>query len=202
MPSLTVEPGRAIVGRAGVALYRIGGIKNIPGVRTYISVDGGMGDNIRPALYDAAYTVTPVMRPASACTQTATIAGKFCESGDLLAKDVPLPDLAPGDLIALPASGAYCVPMASNYNMAPRPAIVMVVDGGRPADAPKRVLRGPVGDIRCLINLYGDGTPSAIRARCVCSVARSVWDASVMPTSSPGRRRLASGRSLSTLRGP
>ena len=129
VPSLTVEPGRAIVGRAGVALYRIGGIKNIPGVRTYISVDGGMGDNIRPALYDAAYTVTPVMHPATECTQTATIAGKFCESGDLLAKDVPLPDLAPGDLIALPASGAYCVPMASNYNMAPRPAIVMVADG-------------------------------------------------------------------------
>ena len=88
-----------------------------------------MGDNIRPALYDAAYTVTPVMQPAAKCTQDATIAGKFCESGDLLAKDVPLPDLKPGDLIALPASGAYCVPMASNYNMAPRPAIVMVADG-------------------------------------------------------------------------
>ncbi len=128
LPLLTVEPGRAIVGRAGVALYRIGGIKRIPGVRTYISVDGGMGDNIRPALYDAAYTVTPVVQPASAATQEATIAGKFCESGDLLAKDVKLPDLEPGDLIALPASGAYCVPMASNYNMASRPAIVMVAD--------------------------------------------------------------------------
>ena len=80
-------------------------------------------------MYDAAYTVTPVRQPACPTTQTATIAGKFCESGDLLAKDVPLPDLAPGDLIALPASGAYCVPMASNYNMAPRPAIVMVADG-------------------------------------------------------------------------
>ncbi len=129
LPSLTVEPGRAIVGRAGVAIYEVGGVKRIPGVRTYVSVDGGMGDNIRPALYEAAYTVTPVSGPADDAVHEATIAGKFCESGDVLARDVSLPELEPGDLIALPASGAYCVPMASNYNMAPRPAIVMVNDG-------------------------------------------------------------------------
>ena len=128
-PELTVEPGRAIVGRAGVAVYTVGGIKRIPGVRTYVSVDGGMGDNIRPALYGAQYTVMSVERPIEKPSETVTIAGKFCESGDLLAKDVEVPELSSGDLIALPASGAYCVPMASNYNMAPRPAIVMVKDG-------------------------------------------------------------------------
>ncbi len=129
LPTLTVEPGRAIVGRAGVALYEVGGVKSIPGVRTYVSVDGGMGDNIRPALYDAAYTVTPVSVPAGEPAMVATIAGKFCESGDVLARDVDLPEIAPGDLIALPASGAYCAAMASNYNMAPRPPIVMVNQG-------------------------------------------------------------------------
>jgi diaminopimelate decarboxylase len=128
-PALTVEPGRAIVGRAGVAVYTVGGIKDIPGVRTYVCVDGGMGDNIRPALYGAKYTVAHVRKPSAAATKKVTIAGKFCESGDVLAKDVMVPDVQPGDLLALPASGAYCVPMASNYNMTSRPAIVMVKDG-------------------------------------------------------------------------
>jgi diaminopimelate decarboxylase len=128
-PALTVEPGRAIVGRAGVAVYTAGGIKEIPGVRTYVSVDGGMGDNIRPALYGSKYTVTHVMKPAAKATKKVTIAGKFCESGDVLARDVMVPGVKPGDLLALPAAGAYCVPMSSNYNMAPRPAVVLVNDG-------------------------------------------------------------------------
>lgn len=129
-PNLTVEPGRSIVGRAGVAVYTVGGIKRIPGVRTYVSVDGGMGDNIRPALYDARYEVIFVGDPRAQATETVTIAGKFCESGDILARDVEVPELAPGDLIALPASGAYNLAMASNYNMQPRPAIVLVGDRG------------------------------------------------------------------------
>ena len=127
-PRLIIEPGRSIVGRAGVAVYTVGGIKRIPGVRTYVSVDGGMGDNIRPALYDAEYEVVSVDDPLGEPTQTVTIAGKFCESGDVLAKDVNLPDLNTDDLLALPASGAYCVPMASNYNLQTRPAIVLVTE--------------------------------------------------------------------------
>ncbi len=127
-PRMIIEPGRSIVGRAGVAVYTVGGIKRIPGVRTYISVDGGMGDNIRPALYEAEYEVMSVDDPTGEFFGTATIAGKFCESGDVLARDVKLPEVGPGDLLALPASGAYCVPMASNYNVQPRPAIVLVTE--------------------------------------------------------------------------
>ena len=128
-PRLALEPGRAIVGRAGVAVYTVGAIKTIPGVRTYVSVDGGMADNIRPALYGARYSVINATRPLDAATETVTVAGKFCESGDVLARDVKLPPPRPGDLLTVPASGAYCVPMASNYNMAARPAIVMVREG-------------------------------------------------------------------------
>lgn len=129
-PSLTVEPGRSIVGRAGVAVYTVGGIKHIPNVRTYVSVDGGMGDNIRPAIYDSQYEVMSVDNPLGELTETVTIAGKFCESGDILARDVKTPLLHPDDLIALPASGAYCVAMSSNYNMQVRPAIVLVSSDG------------------------------------------------------------------------
>lgn len=127
-PRMIIEPGRSIVGRAGVAVYTVGGIKRIPGVRTYVSVDGGMGDNIRPALYEAEYEVMSVDDPVGEPTQKVTIAGKFCESGDLLAEDVELPDVQTDDLLALPASGAYCVPMASNYNLQTRPAIVLVTE--------------------------------------------------------------------------
>ena len=128
-PELIVEPGRAIVGRAGVAVYTIGGIKTIPNVRTYVSVDGGMGDNIRPALYESVYAVVPVDRPNEPRNITVTVAGKFCESGDVLARDVDLPDVETGELLALPASGAYCLMMASNYNMQTRPAVVLVGEG-------------------------------------------------------------------------
>jgi diaminopimelate decarboxylase len=128
-PLLTVEPGRAIVARAGVAMYEVGGIKRIPGVRVYVSVDGGMGDNIRPALYGSEYTVRRVTQPYAQPQEKVTVVGKYCESGDYIARDVDVPVLSSGDLLCTPAAGAYAVPMASNYNMTTRPAIVMVKDG-------------------------------------------------------------------------
>ena len=128
-PTLVIEPGRAIVGPAGVALYTVGARKEIPGVRTYVSVDGGMGDNIRPALYDARYEAVAADRMHEPPAERVTIAGMFCESGDILVRDADLPATEPGDLVVLPAAGAYCVPMASNYNMSTKPAIVMVREG-------------------------------------------------------------------------
>lgn len=130
LPELVVEPGRAIIGPAGVALYSVGSSKTVPGVRTYVSVDGGMADNIRPALYGARYTATLANRDATGQPlQTVTIAGKYCESGDLLIDNVSLPELHPGDLLAVPMVGAYCLAMASNYNLSPRPAAVIVAFG-------------------------------------------------------------------------
>lgn len=128
-PELIVEPGRAIVGRSGVAIYTVGSIKEIPGVRTYVSVDGGMGDNIRPAIYGSEYSVIAIEKINQENNNEVTISGKFCESGDILAKDVLLPDLTSGDLLALPSSGAYCIGMSSNYNMQVRPAVLLVKDG-------------------------------------------------------------------------
>jgi len=128
-PRLILEPGRAIVGRAGVAVYSVGGTKDIPGVRKYVSVDGGMGDNIRPALYGAGYSIVKANAPGEPPAGNVTIAGKYCESGDLLVKDAPLPPLETGDVVAVAASGAYCLSMASNYNMSLRPAVVFVSDG-------------------------------------------------------------------------
>ena len=126
---LVIEPGRSIVGTAGVALYQVGATKDIPDVRKYVSVDGGMGDNIRPALYDARYEVIVANKVNMTEEERVSIAGKFCESGDILLPDSYLPKLDPGDILAVPASGAYAPSMASNYNMAPRPAIVIVKDG-------------------------------------------------------------------------
>jgi diaminopimelate decarboxylase len=129
-PWLMVEPGRAVVARAGVALYRVGARKEIPGVRTYVSVDGGMGDNIRPALYGSAYQALVANKASQEPQETVTLAGKFCESGDVLIRDIPLPTLSPGDIIAIPVSGAYSIPMSSNYNANPRPAVVLLAEGG------------------------------------------------------------------------
>jgi diaminopimelate decarboxylase len=128
-PRVFVEPGRSIVGQAGVALYTVGGIKRIPGLRVYASVDGGMADNIRPAIYGARYEAIVANRADAPSEETVTIAGKYCESGDLLIKDIELPALQSGDVLALPASGAYNLAMASNYNMALKPAVVLVKDG-------------------------------------------------------------------------
>jgi diaminopimelate decarboxylase len=129
VPELVVEPGRSIAGPAGMALYTVGSIKDIPGVRRYVAVDGGMGDNIRPKLYGARYEAYLASDPDRAPDGKVTIAGKYCESTDILITDIEMPPLAPGDVIALPAAGAYCLAMASNYNGMPRPEVLMLKDG-------------------------------------------------------------------------
>ena len=129
-PYIILEPGRSIVGPAGITLYRVGGIKEIPGVRTYLSVDGGMGDNPRYALYQADYTFTAAAKADRPKTQRVTVAGRCCESGDLLGENVPLQEVEPGDLLAVLCTGAYNYSMASNYNRVPRPPVVMVGQEG------------------------------------------------------------------------
>ena len=130
MPRLTVEPGRAIAGPGTVTLYEVGTVKNVDGLRTYVSVDGGMSDNIRTALYDAEYTCVLASRESEAPAMLSRIVGRHCESGDIVVRDCYLPDdLASGDLIAVAATGAYCRSMASNYNHVPRPPVVAVADG-------------------------------------------------------------------------
>ncbi|MFP4149634.1 MAG: diaminopimelate decarboxylase [Nitriliruptoraceae bacterium] len=130
IPHLVVEPGRAIVGPSTVTLYEVGTIKPLPGLTTWVSVDGGMSDNIRPALYDAEHEVALVNRASDAPPRAVTVVGKHCESGDLVREHAPLPaDLAVGDLLAVAATGAYTHSMASNYNRLPRPGAVLVRDG-------------------------------------------------------------------------
>ena len=129
LPRVVVEPGRSLVGRAGVALYRIGARKEVPGVRTYVAVDGGMADNIRPAIYGSLYEALAAGRPNAPIEETVTVVGKYCESGDVLVRDARLPRLEADEVLALPASGAYCLAMASNYNAALKPAVVFVRDG-------------------------------------------------------------------------
>ncbi len=129
-PQLFVEPGRAIVGPSTVTLYEVGTIKALPGLTTWVSVDGGMSDNIRPALYDAEHEVQLASRVSDAEPRAVTVVGKHCESGDLVREHAPLPaDLAVGDLLAVAATGAYTASMASNYNRLVRPAAVLVRDG-------------------------------------------------------------------------
>ena len=127
--TIYVEPGRGLVGRGAVALYRVVGTKRVPEVRTFVAVDGGMGDNIRPALYDAEYTAVLAARASEPTTEEVTIAGRYCESGDVLIRSVRLPTARSGDILAIPAVGAYSVAMSSNYNETPRPAVVLL-DGG------------------------------------------------------------------------
>jgi diaminopimelate decarboxylase len=130
VPQVFVEPGRSLVGSSAVTLYRVGTIKKIPGVRTYVAVDGGMSDNIRPALYGARYEAFLADRMDAPPGPRVTVCGKHCESGDILIKDVHLPeDVRPGDLLCIPATGAYTYSMASNYNRMTRPPIVLVEDG-------------------------------------------------------------------------
>ena len=130
MPRLTVEPGRAIAGPGTVTLYEVGTVKDVDGLRTYVSVDGGMSDNIRTALYDAEYTCVLASRESAAGPMLSRIVGRHCESGDIVVRDSYLPsDLVPGDLLAVAATGAYCRSMASNYNHVARPAVVAVRDG-------------------------------------------------------------------------
>ncbi len=133
-PRLSIEPGRAIVGPAMCTVYEVGTVKQVAldggASRTYVSVDGGMSDNIRTALYDADYSCTLASRESEAPPVLTRVVGKHCEAGDIVVKDEFLPsDLAPGDLVAVPGTGAYCRSMASNYNHALRPPVVAVRDG-------------------------------------------------------------------------
>jgi len=128
-PRLVIEPGRLVVGQSGVALYTVGVVKDIPGVRRYVSVDGGMADNIRPALYGARHEAVLANKMAEKETDKVTVAGKFCESGDTLIENIMLPPLAAGDILAVADCGAYCLPLASNYNASLKPAVVMVKEG-------------------------------------------------------------------------
>ncbi|MEU0519582.1 diaminopimelate decarboxylase [Streptosporangium sp. NPDC006007] len=130
VPRLTVEPGRSIAGPAGVTLYEVGTVKDVEGLRTYVSVDGGMSDNIRTALYGAEYTARLASRESAAGPMLSRLVGKHCESGDMVIRDLWLPrDLAVGDLIAVAGTGAYCRSLASNYNYLPKPAVVAVKAG-------------------------------------------------------------------------
>ena len=129
VPFILIEPGRSVVGAAAVTLYTVGAVKNIPDVRTYVSIDGGMGDNPRYILYQSSYEVVCANRMNDEKTLTATVAGKCCESGDLIQENVKLPEVKPGDTLAVLSTGAYNYSMASNYNRIPRPPVVMVKDG-------------------------------------------------------------------------
>lgn len=128
-PTLILEPGRYIVGNAGVTLYTVGTIKEIPGVRKYVSVDGGMADNPRPMLYQAEYTAFLANKMDKSPKETVTIAGRFCESGDILINSSLLPMVEYGDILVVSATGAYNYSMSSNYNMCPRPIVIGVSDG-------------------------------------------------------------------------
>ncbi|WP_336645210.1 diaminopimelate decarboxylase [Microbacterium sp. USHLN186] len=145
VPALAFEPGRAIVGNAGITLYEIGTTKDVAlenATRRYVSVDGGMSDNARPALYGAAYSARLASRSGSADPVLVRVVGKHCESGDIVVDHDYLPgDLAPGDLLAVAATGAYCAPLSSNYNHVPRPPIVAVADG-----ASRVIVRGETID--------------------------------------------------------
>jgi diaminopimelate decarboxylase len=130
VPRLTVEPGRSIIAPSTVTLYEVGTIKDVDGLRTYVSVDGGMSDNIRTALYDAEYTCALASRSSSAPPMLSRVVGRHCESGDIVVRHCYLPmDLAPGDLLAVAGTGAYCRSLSSNYNHLPRPGVVAVRDG-------------------------------------------------------------------------
>lgn len=129
VPFIYIEPGRSVVGEAGITLYTVGGKKEIPNVRTYVSIDGGMTDNIRYALYQSAYTVVNASKADKPADEIVTIAGKCCESGDLVQEHTKVADVQVGDILAVLSTGAYNYSMASNYNRIPRPAIVMVKDG-------------------------------------------------------------------------
>ena len=129
VPRILIEPGRAVVANAGITLYTVGVVKELPGIRTYVAVDGGMTDNIRPALYGARYECLVANKAGQPRTEVVTIAGKHCETGDLIARDVHTQPVETDDIIAVCATGAYCHSMSSNYNKQVRPGVVFVRDG-------------------------------------------------------------------------
>jgi diaminopimelate decarboxylase len=128
-PTIKVEPGRSIVGPAMLTLYTTGSVKELVNGKHYVAVDGGMSDNIRPALYQARYTFMSALRPDVPHDRPTTIAGKLCETGDILGRDVLLPEVEPGEILACAGTGAYGYSMASNYNKQPKPAVVAVFGG-------------------------------------------------------------------------
>ena len=129
LPHVILEPGRSLVAAAGITLYTVGSVKTIPGFRTYVSVDGGMPDNPRYALYQSQYTALIANRPDAEQSWRVTLAGRCCESGDLIGENLPLQPTARGDILAVLTTGAYNYSMASNYNRLPRPALVMIRNG-------------------------------------------------------------------------
>ncbi|WP_312476074.1 diaminopimelate decarboxylase [Neobacillus sp.] len=129
MPEIWIEPGRSLVGDAGITLYQVGSSKEVPGVRKYLAIDGGMSDNIRPALYQAKYEAVLANKPFARTSETVSIAGKCCESGDMLIWDLPLPEAGKEDILAVFCTGAYGYSMSNNYNRLPRPAVVFVEKG-------------------------------------------------------------------------
>ena len=129
LPFILIEPGRSMAGPAGITLYTCGGIKHIPNIRTYVSVDGGMTDNPRYALYKSEYEALVANKADKPRDTKVTIAGKCCESGDLIGEEMPLQEAEPGDIIAVCATGAYNYSMSSNYNRVPKPAVVFIKDG-------------------------------------------------------------------------
>ena len=149
VPSVRLEPGRSIVAEAGVTLYTVGATKQIPGFRSYVSVDGGMTDNPRYTLYQAQYTVLAAGRLNDPAEGLWTVAGRCCESGDLIAENVPLPRLRRGELIAVLTTGAYNYSMASNYNRVPRPPVVLLTPHG--AELAVRRERGGSASLRSVM---------------------------------------------------
>jgi diaminopimelate decarboxylase len=129
MPRLLVEPGRSIAGKAALTAYRVGGVKEVPGARTYVAVDGGMSDNLRPMLYGSRYEAMLANKAEVEAAVEVTVAGKHCESGDVLVRDVMIAPPQPGDVLVTPGTGAYGYAMANNYNGQPRPAVVLAGDG-------------------------------------------------------------------------
>ncbi|HEY9648874.1 MAG TPA: diaminopimelate decarboxylase, partial [Chroococcidiopsis sp.] len=129
LPRLISEPGRSLIGSSCVTAYTVGGQKTVPGIRTYVTVDGGMSDNPRPITYQSVYRALLANRMSAPLTETVAIAGKHCESGDIVIKQAQLPPTQPGDIVVVMATGAYNYSMSSNYNRLPRPAAVVVHDG-------------------------------------------------------------------------
>ena len=150
LPIIVIEPGRSIVANAGITLYTVGAIKDIPEVRKYVAVDGGMTDNIRPALYNAQYQCLLANRIIDPCTEVVTIAGKCCESGDILLEGVKLPKINSGDLMAVLSTGAYGYSMSSNYNKIPKAPVVLVNEGSHKIICKRQTYKDMISNEVCL----------------------------------------------------
>ena len=149
-PTLVIEPGRSIVANAGITLYTVGAIKDIPEIRKYVAVDGGMTDNIRPALYKAQYQCVLANKISDPCTEIVTIAGKCCESGDILLEGVKLPKVNSGDLMAVLSTGAYGYSMSSNYNKIPKAPVVLVSEGSHRLICKRQTYKDMISNEVCL----------------------------------------------------